>query len=519
MDSLFIKTMKKLQENRRLEKSKTILKEDINDEITDIEDVEGFEHDVITVMDPNLSTEEFIEKQDEVNKLIEETPEGEKVVDTEYVGQKIYTCPLCLTNFYSETEMGEEQKCPVCYETPTEFIYLGTVEQDINGEDEEMLNDAEETFDSTEPAEGEEDIDVDNPFEEGAEGSPEVSEEPIEDEEETLTASKKISTKGKVIKEGFEKVQATLPLNNSLSMGIIVSDDGSSVQYMYSNDEDKVLESEIEYNDEGEPFFKDERGEVWMISDFMRTNYGESMKLPKKKLVKENLQVGGSLYFKVKNNIIATDITNIYVDDFNDKTYVQYTNPEGTRAGTMSAEEILKGLEEGTITSENPVPEEPAAPTLAASEPEMVEEPAFENKRVRAFEFKELSESVKSKLLKEGKTEKELNEFWFARNGIVIANKKNAKIVESKLNEDVNLEQKVPVIQEIMSKYCNDPIVSYDSFGKVIQVNARIKSNSSLSIHGKIGNGKTELLTASGPNILNKEFIDCLQELYSEVGQ
>ena len=64
MDSLFIKTMKKLQENRRLEKSKTILKEDINDEITDIEDVEGFEHDVITVMDPNLSTEEFIEKQD-----------------------------------------------------------------------------------------------------------------------------------------------------------------------------------------------------------------------------------------------------------------------------------------------------------------------------------------------------------------------------------------------------------------------------------------------------------------------
>lgn len=345
MDSLFIKTMRKLQENRKLEKS-SILKEDIND-VTNIEDVEGFEHDVITVMDPNLSTEEFIEKQDEVNKLIEETPEGEKVVDTEYVGQKIYTCPLCLTNFYSETEMGEEQKCPVCYETPTEFIYLGTVEQDINDEDEEMLDSAEETFDSTEPAEGEEDLD--NPFEGEAEGSPEVEESEEGEEEETLTASKKLSVKGNVIKE-------------------------------------------------------------------------------KKTSLNENLQIGGSLYFKVKNNIIATEITNVYVDDFNDKTYVQYTNPEGSRAGTMSAEEILKGLEEGTITSENPVPEEEPVveePVMAQEEP--IE--AFENKRVRAFEFKELSESVKKNLLKE-KTEKELNEFWFARNGLVIANKKNAKIVK-----------------------------------------------------------------------------------------
>lgn len=437
MDSLFAKTMKKLQENRKLEKSKSILKEDINDDVTNIEDVEGFEHDVVTVMDPNLSTEEFIEKQDEVNKLIEETPEGEKVVDTEYVGQKIYTCPLCLTNFYSETEMGEEQKCPVCYETPTEFIYLGTVEQDINDEDEEMLDAAEEEMNSTEPAEGEEDIDVDNPFggDEGAEGSLEVAPED-EEEEETLTASKKISTTGKVIGEG--------------------------------------------------------------------------------KSLNENLQVGGSLYFKVKNNIIATDITNIYVDDFNDKTYVQYSNPEGSRSGTMSAEEILKGLEEGTITSENPVPEET---TPAPVEEVLPEEPieAFENKRVRAFEFKELSQSVKESLLKEGKTEEALNEFWYARNGKVIANKKNAKIVESKLNESV--EDKAGSIEAIMNKYCDNVSVSYDSFGKHLSVMGSIKSNSSLQIHGKIGDNKTELLTASGPNILNKEFIDCLQEIYSEVNK
>lgn len=425
MDSLFARTMRKLQENRK------IIKEDINDDITNIEDVDGYEHDVITVMDTNLSTDEFIEKQDEINKLIEETPEGEKVIDTEYVGQKIYTCPLCLTNFYSETEMAEEAKCPVCFEVPEEFIYLGTVEQDITEEDEEMLDAAEEEMDSTEP-EGEQDFDMDSEVE-GSEEVP-MEEIPAEEEDERLTASKKISTKGKVIGEGFEKAQATLPLSNNHSMGIIVSGDGSTVQYMYSNDSDSVFESEVEYNEDGEPYFKDEEGQEWKISDFMRTNYGESVELPKKKLIKENLQVGGSLYFKVKNNIIATEITNVYVDDFNDKTYVQYTNPEGSRAGTMSAEEILKGLEEGTITSENPVPEsevpsEGIGMEAPVEEPSVEEVSAIESKRVRAYEFKNLEESIKRELCKK-ESLKKLRNYWFTENGKKICEKSKAKIVK-----------------------------------------------------------------------------------------
>ena len=344
MDSLFARTMRKLQENRK------IVKEDINDDITDIEDVDGYEHDVITVMDTNLSTDEFVEKQDEINKLIEETPEGEKVIDTEYVGQKIYTCPLCLTNFYSETEMAEEAKCPVCFEVPEEFIYLGTVEQDITEDDKEMLDAAEEEMDSTEP-EGEQDFGS----EEGGEiPMEEPAEEGEEEEEETLTASKKISVSGKTINES--------------------------------------------------------------------------------KALNENLQVGGSLYFKVKNNIIATEITNVYVDDFNDKTYVQYTNPEGTRAGTMSAEEILKGLEEGTITSENPVPEQDipsqeVSVEAPVEEPEIEEVPAVENKRLRAYEFKNLEESIKRELCKK-ESLKDLRNYWFTKNGKKICEKSKAKIVE-----------------------------------------------------------------------------------------
>lgn len=399
MDNLFVKTMLKLQENRKTVRKNRVLKEDINDDIKNIEDVDGFEKDVVTVVDPDLSTEEFNDKQDEINKLIDETPEGEKVVNTEYVGQHIYTCPLCLTNFYSETEMGEEQKCPVCFETPTEFIYLGTVEQDLNDEDKEALDNAEKEMDSTEPAEGQEEI----PEEGGEEPAPistpeegeEVStEEPAEEEEEgTLTASKKVSTKGSVLgenltedEEGSLKPLAVLSLTNSMSLEIVEIDTNEDeVKYRYNYGDGRysdVEEAALEYDEEGRPFFKDYKDEdgnsqEWYIDEFMRTDFGESLKTESKNL-NENLQVGGSLFFKVKNDIIETQITNIYVDDFNNKTYVQYSNPEGKRSGTLDSEEILKGLEEGTITSENPVPaeEKVEVPAVAA---ETAEEEPVEN--------------------------------------------------------------------------------------------------------------------------------------------
>ena len=88
---------------------------------------------------------------------------------------------------------------------------------------------------------------------------------------------KLVESEKKDLKESnFDKAQAILPLDNYHSMGIIVSDNGETVQYMYSN-EDTVYESEIEFDEEGNPYFKDEQGEKWMISDFMRTNLGESV--------------------------------------------------------------------------------------------------------------------------------------------------------------------------------------------------------------------------------------------------
>lgn len=378
MNDLFIRTMLKLQENKKV-RSKKLLKEDIDneDDIKDIQDVDGYEHDVITVMDPELSTDEFIEKQDEINKLIDETPEGEKVVDTEYVGMKIYQCPLCLTNFYTENEPREEEKCPVCYETPEQFIYLGTVEQDMNDEDKDLIKDASDEMEESEegsdnadePAEGEEPgtsvedelnaLDLEEEPEEGTEN----------EEDNRLTASKKVKTNGNVIKE-----------NKSLN---------------------------------------------------------------------ENLQVGNELSFKIKNNIVSAEITNIYIDDFNDKTYIQYANPEGTRSGTMSADEILKGIEEGTIIAkvpgeaelpasvEEPVEEisdeVPVEPEIETSEVE--DEPIAtesKSKRMVAFDYKDLTEDMKTVLKATGKSEKVLERYWYDKAGRPIVEKKNARVRKSK---------------------------------------------------------------------------------------
>lgn len=213
MNDLFIKTMKKLQENRRIERNSKVLNEDKH------VDLEGEEKDIVTVIDPDLSTKEFKEKQQEVNDIINNTPEGENVVDTEYVGMKIYTCPLCLSNFYSEVEMEDESQCPVCFETPDKFVYLGTVEQAASEDDEQAVEQAEQELDN----QSEEDsVDNDNEDEDeyellDDEDNEEITDENDEEEKEDdkLLASKKLDVKGKVVAESSELPEIHQKLNNA----------------------------------------------------------------------------------------------------------------------------------------------------------------------------------------------------------------------------------------------------------------------------------------------------------------
>lgn len=214
MNDLFIKTMKKLQENRRIERNSKVLKEDKH------VDLEGEEKDIVTVIDPDLSTKEFKEKQQEVNDIINNTPEGENVVDTEYVGMKIYTCPLCLSNFYSEVEMDDEAQCPVCFETPDKFVYLGTVEQAASDSDEEAVEKAEQELDNSQPDEetdGEDEYELidDDTEETDGEDKDKDEYELVDDTEENtdeadeednkLFASKQLNVKGKLFREATEE--------------------------------------------------------------------------------------------------------------------------------------------------------------------------------------------------------------------------------------------------------------------------------------------------------------------------
>ena len=212
MNDLFIKTMKKLQENRRIERNSKVLKEDKH------VDLEGEEKDIVTVIDPDLSTKEFKEKQQEVNDIINNTPEGENVVDTEYVGMKIYTCPLCLSNFYSEVEMDDEAQCPVCFETPDKFVYLGTVEQAANDSDEEAVEKAEQELDNSQPDEetdGEDEYELIDDDTEETDGEDKDEYELVDDTEENtdetdeednkLFASKQLNVKGKLFREATEE--------------------------------------------------------------------------------------------------------------------------------------------------------------------------------------------------------------------------------------------------------------------------------------------------------------------------
>lgn len=111
------------------------------------------------------------------------------------------------------------------------------------------------------------------------------------------------------IESKFDKVQATLPLDSFHSMGIIVSDDGETVQYMYSNDENSIYESEIEYDEEGNPYFKDENDNTWYLNEFMRTDYPKTVDKDDLKESDNNhkIKIGSKVYWVGVGNEIASE--------------------------------------------------------------------------------------------------------------------------------------------------------------------------------------------------------------------
>lgn len=148
--------------------------EDYDPEVDDADLPDDTASDAVIVIDPDLSTDEYEDNLDDLQAIIDETPDGEVPSTEEYVNDFVYTCPICGNNFFSDVEIGEGEECPVCGEEVDEFILVGGVEspdEALGGEGDEDFEDDGEVIDDEIPEDDIEDV-TDEPIED----------EPIEEE-------------------------------------------------------------------------------------------------------------------------------------------------------------------------------------------------------------------------------------------------------------------------------------------------------------------------------------------------
>lgn len=150
---------KAIKESNKRAKSRRKLTEDEDIEIEDddepvADDVSG---DIVAVVDPDMDTDDYEDKIDELQDIVDETPEDEVPVDDEYIGDTIYQCPVCGNPFFSEDDLGEGGTCPVCGEEIDSFVELGEVQS--ADDDEEPVEDEDDI--DEEPAEDGDDLDAD----------------------------------------------------------------------------------------------------------------------------------------------------------------------------------------------------------------------------------------------------------------------------------------------------------------------------------------------------------------------
>lgn len=144
---------KKAVKNKKLaesKKSKKYVKEDdevevFDDELVDNDvPVEGDDEaeimpdvntDIMVVVDPETSEDDT--PATDAQEIIDGTPEGEVPSTEEFIGDFTYTCPICGNTFFSAEELHAGDECPVCGETPDDFVLVGEVQPTDAQEDQE----------------------------------------------------------------------------------------------------------------------------------------------------------------------------------------------------------------------------------------------------------------------------------------------------------------------------------------------------------------------------------------------
>jgi len=148
---------------------------ELSDTVDDIDD------NIVVVVDPNKSEDEFSQAAEDAQAIVDAAPEGETPKSDEYIDDLTLTCPICGQNFFSEKELSEGDECPVCGETPTNFVLLGKVAEADNSEE---IDSAKESDEVANPDDFDDDGEKLEPDEKENEGSDEdKAEDKAEDED------------------------------------------------------------------------------------------------------------------------------------------------------------------------------------------------------------------------------------------------------------------------------------------------------------------------------------------------
>jgi len=197
--------------------------EDYDPEVDDVDLPDDTASDAVIVIDPELDTDEYEANLDDLQAIIDETPDGEVPSTEEYVNDFVYTCPICGNNFFSDVEMGDGEECPVCGEEVDEFILVGGVELpdealgdegDEDFTDDEIVDDTSDEDIEDEPVE-EESLEVDADTEECECDECLIKDADVTDEGDPLE-SKKIR-RGSAKKESYKYMIDEKTLNPFLT--------------------------------------------------------------------------------------------------------------------------------------------------------------------------------------------------------------------------------------------------------------------------------------------------------------
>lgn len=98
-------------------------------------EVDGIVEDIIVVTDPDIT---ISENQKEIAQdIINQTEEGEIPFNEEYIGQYIQTCPICGSSFITKTILRQNDVCPICLDSPDDFVMVGRLEKETDEEQSE----------------------------------------------------------------------------------------------------------------------------------------------------------------------------------------------------------------------------------------------------------------------------------------------------------------------------------------------------------------------------------------------